>query len=59
MRGLEEKTCKSVTKTFSFEKKGETLSVTISIENVSPNTSKDAIDSMVNALFESAKSFII
>ncbi len=55
---VEEKTCKSVTKSLSFEKNGETLSVTISMENVSPNTSKDSIISLINTLFEETKNII-
>lgn len=55
---MEVKTCKSVTKSLSFEKNGETLSVTISMENVSPNTSKDSIISLINTLFEETKNII-
>ena len=55
---MEEKTCKSARKTLSFEKSGEILSVTISLENISPNTSKESIVSLVDTLFKEVKAMI-
>jgi hypothetical protein len=59
MRGgekvIEEKTTKAIKKTLCFEKSGETLSLEISLENVSPNISMDTIIHFLNTLFENAK----
>lgn len=51
---MEEKTTKSIRKSLKFES-GETLSVEISLENVSPNKSTDSIIFFLNTLFENAK----
>lgn len=55
---MEDKICKLVTKSLAFKESGETLSVTINIENVSPNASNDFIISLINILFEEAKKVI-
>jgi len=51
---MEEKTTKSIRKSLNFES-GETLSVEISLENVSPNKNMDSIILFLNTLFENAK----
>ncbi len=48
----EEKTCKSIKKSLHFNS-GETLSIELHIENVSPRISKDTIIPMFDALFDS------
>lgn len=55
---MEEKTFKSIKKTLIFEKSGEALSVEISLENVSPMTSKDTVLSMLDVLFKKTKEVI-
>ncbi len=52
---MTEKTMKSIKKSLCFENSGETLSVEISLENVSPNISMDTIIPFLNTLFEHIK----
>lgn len=52
---MEEKTTKSIKKSLCFEESGETLSIEISLENVSPNIEKSTITSFLDTLFERAK----
>lgn len=51
---MEEKTCKSIEKILTFENSGETLSVKISIENVSSSTKMEAIIPFLEILFQKA-----
>ncbi len=53
-----EKTTKTVKKSLNFEKSGETLSVEIALENVSPNINIDTVIPFLNTLFERAKEAI-
>lgn len=53
-----EKTTKAIKKSLCFEKSGETLSVEITLENVSPDIRTDTIIPFLNTLFERAKEFI-
>lgn len=55
VRKIEEKTTKIIKKSLCLGKSGETLSVEISLENVSPNTNIDTIISFLATLFEHAK----
>ena len=55
MRKTVEKTTRTVRKSLSFEESGETFSVEISLENVSPSISIDTIIPFLNTLFENAK----
>ncbi len=52
---MAEKTIKTIKKSLSFEKSGETLSVEISLENVSPNVGMDTIISFLDTLYERTK----
>lgn len=58
MRETEEKTTKTIKKSLCFEDGGETLSVEISLENVSPNVKVDTIFTFLDTLFERAKEII-
>lgn len=55
---MEEKTSKSIKKTLSFEKSGETFSLEIQLENVSPNTWNGSIESLLDILYAEAKKSI-
>ncbi len=55
---MKEKTSKSVKKTVAFEESGETFSVEIRLENVSPKVSKETILSMLDVMFETIKETI-
>lgn len=55
MRKAEEKTTKTIKKSLYFEKNGETLSVEIVLENVSPNVKADTIISFLDMLYGRAK----
>ncbi len=55
---MKEKLFKSVTKSLEFEKSGETLSVTIGLENVSPNVSKESISNLLDGIYQTAKEAI-
>lgn len=50
----EEGTCRNIKKFLRFNS-GETLSIELHIENVSPQISKDAIIPILDTLFERAK----
>ena len=52
---MSEKTIKTIKKSLDFEKSGETLSVEIELENVSPNVGTYTIISFLDALYERAK----
>lgn len=54
----EERTCKSAKKSLSFKNSGETLSIELQIENISPKTSKETISSMLDVLFDDIKKII-
>lgn len=55
---MEEKTCKSIKKTLSFEKSGETFSVEVSLENISPLVQKESLLDFLDLLYQSAKKAI-
>ena len=55
---MKEKTTKTIKKSLSFEKSGETFSVEICLENVSPDMKGDAIVSFLDELFKYAKAAI-
>lgn len=55
---MKEKTSKSVKKTLAFEESGETFSIEIRLENVSPKTSKETILSMLDIMFQTIKETI-
>lgn len=52
---MAEGTIKTIKKSLSFEKSGETLSIEIGLENVSPNVGVDTIISFLDTLYENAK----
>lgn len=52
---MEEKTTKKIKKALCFEKSGETYSVEIGLENVSPEVSTDTIISFLDRIFNRAK----
>ncbi|MCI8789103.1 MAG: hypothetical protein HFH92_08350 [Lachnospiraceae bacterium] len=52
---MAEKTIKTIKKSLSFEKSGETLSVEISLENVSPNVGMETIISFLDTLYGRTK----
>lgn len=58
MRKITEKITKTIKKSLYFEESGETFSVEISLENVSPCVKKDTIIAFLNTLFENAKEAI-
>lgn len=58
MKQTIEKTTRTVKKSLSFEESGETFSVEISLENVSPGINMDAIIPFLNTLFANAKEAI-
>lgn len=51
---MEEKTCISINKSLRFEKSGEILSVKISLENIPPLLTKEAILPYLETLFTKA-----
>lgn len=55
MRKTIEKTTKTIKKSLYFKENGETLSVEICLENVSPDINMDTIISFLDTLFERAK----
>lgn len=55
VKEVEERTCKSIKKSLVFEKSGETLSIEIYLENVSPSTTNETLESFLNVLYEKAK----
>ncbi len=59
MKQTIEKTTRTVKKSLSFEESGETFSVEISLENVSPNVKTDTIVAFLNTLFANAKESIM
>lgn len=52
---MEERTTKKIKKALCFEKSGETYSVEIGLENVSPEVSTDTIISFLERIFKRAK----
>ena len=52
---MEEKTCKGIQKSLTFDKSGETLSVEIHLKNVSPELKKE---NFLDTLYQSAKDAI-
>lgn len=55
MRKIIETTKKTIKKSLSFEESGETFSVEICLENVSPGTKIDTIIPFLETLFVRAK----
>lgn len=55
---MQETICRKLKKTLNYEKSGETLSVEISLENVSPDAKKENIISSLNAIFRSLETMI-
>lgn len=55
---MNEMTTRTIKKSLCFEKSGETLSVEICLENVSPGINMDAIIPFLNTLFANAKEAI-
>lgn len=51
MREVEERTCISIEKSLNFEKSGETFSVKICLENISPELKEDSISPYLETLF--------
>ena len=58
VRLMNEMTTRTIKKSLCFEKSGETLSVEICLENVSPGINMDAIIPFLNTLFANAKEAI-
>ena len=56
---MTEKTTKKVKKSLHFEESGETFSVELGLENVSPEIKPDTIMGYLDALFERAKERLI
>ncbi len=54
----EERICKSIKKSLDFTGSGETFSIELHIENISPQTSKEMINSILDALFDDVKRII-
>lgn len=52
---MEERTCKTIKRSLIFEKSGETLSVEVSLENVSPDTEKESLSNFLDSLYENVK----
>ena len=52
---MKEKSRKTIEKALSVEESGETLSIKICLENVSPNVKVDTITSFLDILFEKGK----
>lgn len=52
---MQEHTEKIVKKSVLFENSGETISIQIKLENVSPETNRDALSSTMDVLFKDAK----
>lgn len=46
-------------KSIHFEKSGETVSVEIRIENISPNIKKSTIEPFINQMFKELKETIV
>lgn len=55
---MEESMCKCIKKSLNFEKSGETLSVEIRLENVSPETNQKTLLSFLDTIYQSAKDVI-
>ena len=55
---MEETTTRTIKNTLCFGEGGETLSVEISLENVSPSVKVNTIITFLNTLFECAKETI-
>ncbi|MFG6320698.1 MAG: hypothetical protein K1W41_03900 [Lachnospiraceae bacterium] len=56
---MQEHTEKIVKKSVLFEKSGETISIQIKLENVSPETRRDALSGTMDVLFKDAKETIL
>lgn len=59
MRQVQEQTEKIVKKSVLFENSGETISIQIKLENVSPQTRRDALSGAMDVLFKDAKETIL
>lgn len=55
---MEEKTCKGIQKSLTFDKSGETLSVEIHLKNVSPELKKENLSDFLDTLYQSANDAI-
>lgn len=49
---MQERTCRRIKKSLHFEKSGETFSVEIGLENVSPGTENEMVIPFLKTLFE-------
>lgn len=56
---MKETTEKIINKSVSFEKSGETISIQIRLENVSPKTNNIALSGEMEILFKDAKEAIL
>ena len=56
---MQEHTEKTVNKTILFEMSGETISMQIKLENVSPTTKKEALSNAIDILFKDVKETIL
>lgn len=59
VRGLEESTCRKIKKSLHFEKGGETFSVELGLENVSPDISKRRLRDHLSLLYKEVLAEII
>jgi hypothetical protein len=50
---MQERTCRKIKKSLHFEKGGETFSVEIGLENVSPEVSKRSLKDYLDSLYKS------
>lgn len=55
---MEERTCKSIQKSLYFEKSGETLSLEIHLENISPGIKDETFLGFLDTLYQRAKNAI-
>lgn len=56
---MKETTEKIINKSVSFENSGETISIQIRLENVSPKTDNTALSGEIEVLFKDAKEAIL
>lgn len=58
VRMVRERICKTIKKEVTFEKSGETLSVELRLENVSPDIKKEKITQLLDELYVETKNAI-